>query len=166
MKKPERSADRKELLALVIAKGFSCTEMARHVLGAQWTALDQGERTEFVQLFRLILLKTYLHHIDRYAYQYLEYLEERTAHGRTLVRTRLMARDRDVVLDFWLFERAGEWKVYDVVVKGMSLIQNYRGQFTRVLRNSSYPHLVERMRETACLPDCNEQAVLGDHPPG
>jgi len=63
-------------------------------------------------------------------------------------------------LDFWLFEESGDWKVYDVVVEGVSLIQNYRGQFTRALRIFSYADLLEKMRETACIPACDAQTAL------
>ncbi|MGH7232090.1 MAG: ABC transporter substrate-binding protein [Nitrospiraceae bacterium] len=91
-------------MARVIAERFSCTEMARHILGQQWTVLGQEERNEFVQLFQLLLLKNYVHHIDRYAEQYVEYLDERMEPGRALVRTKLIAHEREVLLDFWLFE--------------------------------------------------------------
>jgi phospholipid transport system substrate-binding protein len=161
LKKPERAAGRREQLAMVIAERFSCTDMARHVLGHQWTLLGQEERDDFVHLFRLLLLKTYAYHIGRYADQYVEYLEERMDHGRALVRTKVITHDRQLLLEFWLFEGYGDWKVYDVVVDGVSLIQSYRGQFTRALRISSFADLLERMREKACLPDCDVQTARG-----
>jgi phospholipid transport system substrate-binding protein len=160
LKKPERAADRKEQLAMVIAERFSCTDMARHILAGQWSVLGEEKRYEFVQLFRQILLRTYIHHIDRYADQYVEYLEERQEFGRALVRTKVIAREREVLLEFWLFEGSGDWKVYDVVVEGVSLTQNYRGQFTRALRMFSYADLLERMREKACIPACDVQTAL------
>jgi phospholipid transport system substrate-binding protein len=160
MKKPERAADRKEQLAMVIAERFSCTDMARQILAGQWSVLGEDKRDDFIQLFRHILLRTYIHHIDRYADQYVEYLGESLESGRALVRTKVIAREREVLLDFWLFEGSGDWKVYDVVVDGVSLIQNYRGQFTRALRMFSYADLLERMREKVCIPDCDIQTAL------
>ena len=62
---PERATERREQLAGIMAERFSCTEMARHVLGPQWTVLEQEDRQEFVRLFRLLLLKTYVQHIER-----------------------------------------------------------------------------------------------------
>jgi phospholipid transport system substrate-binding protein len=161
LKKPERAADRKEQLAMVIAERFSCTDMARHVLGQQWDLLGPDERVDFVQVFRLLLLKNYAAQIDRYADQYVDYLEERIERGRAQVRTRVIARDRELSLEFWLFERSGDWVVYDVVAEGVSQIQNYRGQIARALRVYSYAELLERMREKACLSDCDVQTARG-----
>jgi phospholipid transport system substrate-binding protein len=96
--------------------------------------LRRRPRSEFVRLFRLLLLKNYANQIDRYADQRIDYLDEQTHNGRVLVRTRLIAPHRALLLDFWLFERLGDWLVYDVVVDGISLIQNYRGQIMYVLR--------------------------------
>jgi phospholipid transport system substrate-binding protein len=50
-------------------------------------------------------------------------------------------------MDYRLMKKGGNWKVYDVVIDGVSLIQNYRGQFTAILRSSSYEHLVQVLRE-------------------
>jgi phospholipid transport system substrate-binding protein len=160
LNKPEGAADRKERLAMAIAERFSYTDMARHILARQWSVLGEEKRYAFVHLFRQILLRTYVHHIDRYTDQHVEYLEERLEFGRALVRTKVIAREREVLLDFWLFEESGDWKVYDVVVEGVSLIQNYRGQFTRALRIFSYADLLEKMRETACIPACDVQTAL------
>jgi phospholipid transport system substrate-binding protein len=160
LKKPERAADRKEQLAMVIAERFSCTDMARHILAGQWSVLGEEKRYDFVLLFQQIILGTYMHHIDRYADQHVEYLGERLESGRALVRTKVIAREREVLLDFWLFEGSGDWKVYDVVVDSVSLIQNYRGQFTRALRMLSYADLLDRMREKTCMPDCDVQTAL------
>jgi phospholipid transport system substrate-binding protein len=154
LKKPERAADRKKQLAVIIHQRFSCTDMARHILGEQWTLLEQERRDSFVQLFELILLRTYLHHIERYADQYITYLGEEMESGRVLVRTKVTAREREVLLGFWMFERSGDWKIYDVVVDGVSLIENYRGQLARVLPRLAYADLLDRMRDNACNPDC------------
>ena len=106
LNKPERAADRKERLAMAIAERFNYTDMARHILARQWSVLGK-KRYAFVHLFRQILLRTYVHHIDRYTDQHVEYLEERLEFGRALVRTKVIAREREVLLDFWLFEGSG-----------------------------------------------------------
>ena len=160
LKKPERAADRKKQLAVIINQRFSCPDMARHILGEQWTMLEQERRDNFVQLFGLILLKTYLHHIERYADQYVAYLGEEMESERVLVRTKIIAREREVSLGFWMFERSGDWKVYDVVVDGVSLIENYRGQLARVLHRLAYADLLDRMRDNGCNPDCGLATVL------
>ncbi len=153
---PARAGERQQQLGVIMAQRFGCREMAQHLLGPQWNALDEDQRAEFVRLFRLLLLKNYANQIDRYADQRIDYLDEQTHNGRVLVRTRLIAPHRALLLDFWLFERLGDWLVYDVVVDGISLIQNYRGQIMYVLRTSSYDQLVEQMRQKVCPPGCRE----------
>jgi hypothetical protein len=88
--------------------------------------------------------------------KHLLLLDEQSHNGRVLVRTRLIAPQRVLLLEFWLFERLGDWLVYDVVVDGISLIQNYRGQMMYVLRMSSYDQLVEKMRQKVCPHGCHE----------
>jgi phospholipid transport system substrate-binding protein len=139
-----------------MAQRFGGREMAQHLLGPQWNALDEDQRAEFVRLFRLLLLKNYANQIDRYADQRIDYLDEQSHNGRVLVRTRLIAPHRELLLEFWLFERLGDWLVYDVVADGISLIQNYRGQIMYVLRVSSYDKLVEKMRQKVCSHGCRE----------
>lgn len=155
LKDPVRSAERQQQLAVLIAQRFSCREMARHLLGQHWNPLEEEERAEFVRLFLLILVKSYADYIDRYADQPIQYLDERSSNGRAMVATRLVGQSRELLLDFWLFERSGEWKVYDVVVDGISLIENYRTQFRRLLRLSSYETLLEKMRQKVCYQGCN-----------
>ena len=153
---PARAGEREQQLTLIMAQRFGCREMAQHLLGPQWNALDEDQRAEFVRLFRVLLLKNYANQIDRYADQRIDYLDEQSHNGRVLVRTRLIAPHRKLLLEFWLFERLGDWLVYDVVVDGISLIQNYHGQIMYVLRLSSYDRLVEKMRQKVCPHGCRE----------
>ena len=133
---------------------FGWSEMARHLLGLQWAVLEDDERAKFVHLFRLLLLQTYARHIDRYGQQPVQYLDEQLYNGQALVRTKLFAPNRQLLLDFWLFEQAGQWRIYDVVADGVSLIDNYRGQFQRVLSMASYDTLIERLQEKVCPQGC------------
>jgi phospholipid transport system substrate-binding protein len=153
---PARAGERQQQLTLIMAQRFGCREMAQHLLGPHWSALVEGQRAEFVRLFRLLLVKNYTEQIDRNADQRIDYLDEQSHNGRVRVRTRLIAPHRELLLEFWLFERLGDWLVYDVVVDGISLIQNYRGQIMSVLRLSSYDTLVEKMRQKVCPHGCRE----------
>ena len=156
LKDPMRDLERQQQLALHIAQRFGCREMSRHLLGQHWNPLEEKEREEFVRLFLLILVKSYADYIERYAGQPLQYLDERLDNRRAVVRTRLIGQSGDLFMDFWLFERASDWQVYDVVVDGISLIENYRVQFQRLLRISSYRNLVQRMQQKVCPQSCAE----------
>lgn len=153
---PARAADRRQQLTLLIDERFSCREMARHILGQHWNLLGNKERAQFVRLFQLYLIKSYTHYMHQYADQSLQYVDQPTHNGAIVVRTKLQTRHGDLTLEFWMFERLDEWKVYDVVADGISLVENFRGQFLRILRRSSYETLVKKMREQVCSEPCFE----------
>jgi phospholipid transport system substrate-binding protein len=152
LRKPEYASERRNQLVTIIAERFSCEEMSRRSLGDEWATLTEGEQQEFVGLFRTLLAKSYLSKIEGYAGEPIRYVGERLANGYAVVRAQISASKNEFLLDFRMVEKAGEWLVYDVVVDGISLMNSYRGQFSRVLTLASTEGLLERMREKADLP--------------
>jgi phospholipid transport system substrate-binding protein len=147
LKKPEMAEERRRLLARVAAARFSYAEMAKRSLGAHWRELKDAEREEFVALFQRLLVKTYARTIEGYAGHEVQYLGERRAEDFAEVRTRIVSDKVEAPVDFRLLRMRGDWWVYDVVVDGVSVVSNYRGQFARILRSSSYADLVEQLRK-------------------
>lgn len=147
LQKPGRYGERLRLLEKVVGNRFSYDEMSKRALGQQWNQLTDEEKKEFVTLFRTLLVKTYANKIDGYGRQRLQYLDERSKDGYAEVRTKIIYSKNEFLLDFRMLQRADEWLVYDVVVDGISLIANYRGQFTKILRSSSYAELVQMLRK-------------------
>ena len=146
LKNPDRAEERRRQLEKVIGDRFSYDEMAKRALGAQWVKLDEKQRQEFVRLFQRLLSSTYAGKIEGYSGEQVKYLNERLKEGYAEVRTKITAGKAEVPLDYRLLNTAGEWRVYDVVVDGISLVNNYRGQFSKILRSSSYEDLVEKLR--------------------
>jgi phospholipid transport system substrate-binding protein len=151
---PDTAAARQQELAQLMGQRFNYRAMARQILGPQWLLLREEERAEFIQLFRLLLLKTYVHYLDPVREGNLQYLDERIDQRQALVRTQLMINPHPLQIEFWLFETEGNWQIYDVAVEGVSLIQSYRSQVKRLLRLSSYAYLVEQLRAKACVNGC------------
>jgi phospholipid transport system substrate-binding protein len=147
LKKPGMAEQRRRLLERVAAARFSYAEMAKRSLGAHWRELTDAEREEFVALFQRLLVKTYARTIEGYAGQQVQYLGERGAEDFAEVRTRIVSDKVETPVDFRLLRMRGDWWVYDVVVDGVSVVSNYRGQFARILRSSSYADLVEQLRK-------------------
>lgn len=146
LKKPDRSEERRHKLEQVIGNRFSYDEMAKRSLGSQWTKLNEKQRKEFVDLFQRLLSNTYAGKIEGYTGEQVKYLNERFKEGFAEVRTKISSGKVEIPLDYRLLDKAGDWRVYDVVVDGISLVNNYRGQFTKILRSSSYEDLVDRLR--------------------
>ena len=147
LKKPGMAEERRRRLDKVAATRFSYAEMAKRSLGAHWRELSDAEREEFVALFHRLLVKTYARTIEGYAGQQVQYLGERGAEDFAEVRTRIVSDKVETPVDFRLLRMRGDWWVYDVVVDGVSVVSNYRGQFARILRSSSYTDLVEQLRK-------------------
>lgn len=146
LKQPERSEERRKKLETAIGNRFSYDEMAKRSLGAQWAKMNDKQRKEFVELFQRLLSNAYAGKIEGYTGEQVKYLNERLKDGFAEVKTKVTSGKAEVPLDYRLLEQSGEWRVYDVVVDGISLISNYRGQFTKIIRSSSYEDLVERLR--------------------
>ena len=77
----------------------------------------------------------------------MQYLNERVDKEFAEVRTKVLTGKTEIPLDYRLLNKGVEWRVYDVVVDGVSLVSNYRGQFTKILRSSSYADLVDQLRK-------------------
>ncbi len=147
MKKPDRAEERRRLLEKVIGERFDYDEMAKRALTAQWTKLNKDEQKEFVELFRRMLSNTYADKIEGYSGEPVQYLNERQQEGFAEVKTKVISGKAEIPLDYRLMHKSDDWRVYDVVVDGVSLVNNYRGQFTKIIKSSSYADLVEKLRK-------------------
>ena len=141
-----------ERLRAVVAPLFDFSEMARRSLGRHWRRRTPEQREEFTRLFSRLLERTYAGRITSYdahrAQVVGERLDGRFAHVDTLIVDR---EGRKFDVDYRLHRSGspGEWRIYDVVVEDISLVNNYRAQFNRVIDRESYEGLVEKLRSQA-----------------
>jgi len=147
LKQPAQLPQRRKLLEEVVGRRFDYEELSKRALGAHWRKLSDTERREFVDLFRSLLTDTYADKIEGYSGEQVHYLKERLANGYAEVQTKIVSSKVEASVDYRLLNHAGDWRVYDVVVEGVSLVRNYRGQFERILRESSYADLVDKLRK-------------------
>jgi len=147
LKKPERAEERRRALERVLGDPFNFEEMSKRALGAHWAKLSDAERREFAQLFKSLLANTYGDRITGYSGEQIYYLNERVEGDYAEVRTKIVSDKAEYPFDYRLVRKSNDWRVYDVIVDGVSLVNNYRGQFTKILRTSSYADLVEQLRK-------------------
>jgi phospholipid transport system substrate-binding protein len=147
LKQPAKSEERRHLLEKVVSARFDYAEMSRRALGAPWNQLTDQQKQEFVDLFRTLLTNSYADKVETYSGEGVQYLNERTEKEYAEVRTKVLSGKTEIPLDYRLVNKADDWRVYDVVVDGVSLVNNYRGQFTKILRASSYSDLVDQLRK-------------------
>jgi phospholipid transport system substrate-binding protein len=144
---PGMREERRRRLNDVVGERLSYEEMSRRVLGAEWQRLNDEERGEFIRAFRMLLCNMYAHKIEDYGGEPMEIIGERLDNGIAEVRARMAARKSNMVVDFRLVNRDGEWRVFDILTDGISLVNNYRQQFQRVLHSASYPELLQKLRD-------------------
>ncbi|HXF91444.1 MAG TPA: ABC transporter substrate-binding protein [Nitrospiraceae bacterium] len=144
---PSLRKPRRRLLEEVIGSRFDYEEMSKRTLGAYWHQLNGAEQAEFVKLFKAFLSDRYASKIEGYSGEQVAYLSERTEGAYAEVRTKLVSSKVEIPMDYRLIAKAGRWYAYDVIVDGISLVKNYRSQFTGIIRSSSYAELVRRLKE-------------------
>jgi phospholipid transport system substrate-binding protein len=125
---------------------FDFDEMSRRLLGQRWIDASPEEQQDFVGLFTDLLERAYLNTIGNYSLTTITFQGETIKGSYAQVQSRMTAGKGDVGIEYRLLERDGRWAVYDVVVDGVSLISNYRSQFTSMLKRISFAQLLERMR--------------------
>ena len=148
LKQEDKKNERREELKKVIYQRFDFTEMARRSLGPEWRRHTPEEQKEFVKLFTDLLERAYLDRIESYNGEKVQYLGEREDHGYAEVQTKLVNnKGQEFSINYRLHNVNGDWKVYDVVGEDISVVNNYRAQFSHVLASSSYQELIHRMKE-------------------
>lgn len=147
LKEPSKANERRQLLETVVGERFDYQEMSRRSLGAPWNNLSDKEKDEFVSLFQTLLVNTYADKVESYSGEGVQYVNERREKEYAEVRTKVLTGKTEIPLDYRLLNKGSAWRVYDVVVDGVSLVSNYRGQFSKILRTSSYADLVDQLRK-------------------
>jgi len=147
LKQPSKANERRQLLEKVVGERFDYPEMSRRSLGAPWANLAEKDKQEFISLFQTLLVNTYADKIESYSGEGVQYVNERNEKEYAEVRTKVLTGKTEIPLDYRLLHKGSDWRVYDVVVDGVSLVNNYRGQFSKILRNGSYTDLVEQLRK-------------------
>ena len=148
LKVDDRRAERRAAVRKIAIDIFDVQETARRALGPHWQQRSPEERTEFVQLFADLLERTYINKIDLFGGERLKFTEEKLDGDHAIVRAKVITKQgTEVPVEARMINRSGNrWQIYDIVIENISLIGNYRSQFDRIIRSSSYGELAKRLR--------------------
>ena len=146
---PDKEVERQQRVRSIIHDTFAFEAMVREALGAYWAKLTPQQREEFTPLFG----ELFEHSYNRLVLKFLpgrqtSYGEESIEQDRAVVKTTLVVprMKEQLAVDYRLIKTAQRWAVFDVVVDGVSIAENYRAQFEKILRTSSYDTLVQQIR--------------------
>jgi phospholipid transport system substrate-binding protein len=136
---------RREKLRKAIGKRFNYHQMVMRSLAKDWKERTPQEKKEFHGLFKRLLENSYASKIESYSDEKINYVDEVIKGIYALVKTEIVRKDSTIEVDYKLIKNDGQWMVYDFVIEGMSMIRNYRSQFTKIIRKESYEVLVQRL---------------------
>jgi phospholipid transport system substrate-binding protein len=150
LKPAAKTKERRAQLRQILFARFDFTEMAKRALGSNWRRRTPQEQDEFVRLFTEILERAYADIIESYTDEKIVYLNERVEGGFADVGSKILtSRGEEYSVNYKAHLVSNEWKVYDVIAENISLVNNFRSQFNRVIANSSYEELLRRLRDKA-----------------
>ncbi len=128
---------------------FDFKELSRRTLGREWKKMKPEQQKEFVQLFRELLQGVYADRLLAYSDQKIIFGKETMLKkGRAEVQSYLQTSDgKKIPLFYRLTDKSGSWKVYDVIIEGVSMVKNYRTQFRQILAKGSHDKLLKILRD-------------------
>jgi phospholipid transport system substrate-binding protein len=142
----ERRADIRK-----VAEGlFDFQEMSRRSLGSTWDTVSAAEREEFVRLFTNLVANAYMGKIEQYTGEPIKYESEQVEGSEASVLSRVVTpKGAEIGIEYRLYRLQERWAVYDVKVDGVSLVNGYKAQFTRLLQRGSFADLLKQLRQKA-----------------
>jgi phospholipid transport system substrate-binding protein len=146
---PAKQAERQARLHQIAEQAFDWEAMAQRALAVHWRGRSPQEQREFTGLFRDLVERTYMNRLETATQekQDIQYVGEQIEGSRAAVKTIVLTkRNQQVPLEYRLQKSDGRWKIYDVLVEGISLVNNYRSQFNQIISSSSYEALVQKMK--------------------
>ena len=142
------TAETREAVRKAADRMFDWAAMAEGALGQHWRERTRDERAEFVRLFRDVFERAYLSKIQLADAERFAYLGDTIEGDDTVVRTQITTNNGTVIpVNYRARMTQGRtWRVYDLDVSSVSLVANYRTQFSAIIGRSSYPELVNRLK--------------------
>ena len=147
--KAKTKDERIAIISTEIETVFDFKELSRRTLGRNWKKMSSEQQKEFVELFRKLLQGVYADRLLAYSDQKIIFDKETMLKkGRAEVQSYLQTSDgKKIPLFYRLTNKSGNWRVYDVIIEGVSMVKNYRTQFRDILSKNSPEKLLEILRE-------------------
>ncbi len=136
---------RREKLRKTIGFRFNYNQMVRRSLARNYKNRTNKEREEFTGLFKKLLENSYASKIENYQDETINYVDEKVKGKYALVKTEIVRKNGTIDVDYKLINENGKWTVYDFVIEEVSLIRNYRSQFSKIIKTESYGALVAKL---------------------
>lgn len=127
-----------------------------YAVGKPWLKMSEQMQGDLTEAFIQLLERSYLKRIPAYGGQEVDYTKELISGSKAKVLTEIIDKDKKIVVEFRLKVVEGTWMIYDVVAEGVSLVSNYRSQFSEILNNGTPEDLLKLIRERVIKIDKGE----------
>lgn len=142
----EHRKERAKLIQKLISENFLTAEMAKESLKDHWGKLSQGQRNQYLPLFTAIFIDAYSRRVlDFLKRENVEYPGEIPQGKYTKVRTIIMRANEHIPVDYTVEQTGRKWMIRDVIIDGISTVENYQNSFDRFLRTQPFDVLIQRM---------------------
>jgi len=161
--KNDRTTRRTKMKDIIFPK-FNFLEMGKRSLGKKnWKKITPEERKAFVDVFGKLLENSYANKLENYSDEKINYVDEIVKGKYAMVKTEVVRKNDSINVDYKLIESPSEWRVYDIVIEGVSLIKNYRAQFGKVIHNDSFNALMDKLNAKVKKLEAGEDDVKEDN---
>jgi phospholipid transport system substrate-binding protein len=139
---------KKDKVREISEKMFDFTELSKRTLGKNWSKFNPAQQKEFIELYTSILEDAYADKIMAYTDEKIDFSKEVALTEKTVeVQSKVLRKAGDIPIYYRVIMKEGSWRVYDVVIEGISLISNYRSQFNEILAKKPPESLLETLRK-------------------
>jgi phospholipid transport system substrate-binding protein len=147
LKQPAKAEERRQKIRAIANDVFDWQETGKRALARHWQARSPQEREEFSKLFADLLERSYVGKIEAYSGEKIVYGEETLDGDQATVRTKLITKSgTSIPIDYQMQKADERWRVYDVKIENVGLVANYRSQFNRIIQQSGYNDLIQRLK--------------------
>ena len=147
LKTPAKAEERRQKIRAIANEVFDWQETGKRALARHWQARSPQERDEFSKLFADLLERSYVGKIEAYSGEKIAYGEETVDGDQATVRTKLITKSgTSIPIDYQMQKVEDRWRVYDVKIENVGLVANYRSQFNRIIQQSGYNDLIQRLK--------------------
>lgn len=148
-KGPDKRAAQRDKIWQIARPVFNFNEISRRAIGKPWEEFSQDEKTRFSNIFSEFLGSTYIDKLQgEFNNEVIDFDKELIKGSKALVRTRLRRKNIEIPIDYRMHHVDGAWRIYDILVdNGVSLVKNYRVQFTSILKKETPAQLIERLEK-------------------
>lgn len=145
--KGDEKVERRDKIMKTISERFDFREMSQRILGRTWRQINDQERDYFTSLMTKLLENNYVGQLENYSGETIEYIGERVEGDRAQVSTLIESKGAKFPVHYILIMQGEKWMVYDINIEGVSLVRNYRAEFTSIIRKDKFSGLVKVLEE-------------------